>query len=500
MRLLGAIRLSRDTDETTSPERQREQIESYAKAHGHDVVYIAEDLDVSGAVAPKDREDLGPWLTTDKAALWNAIAVAKLDRLSRSLLDFAEFVKWCNENGKTIISVSEGIDFSTPIGKMLGNILIMFAEFERDRIRERRQEASTTIRAAGRWNGGRIPFGYQPKKIAGGYRLVRDDVSAATIRRMADWFTSGVSLSEIAARLNEEAVPTALNRQRGQAGGLWRDNSVRKILTSPAIVGQTTQMINGVMTVLRDASGQPVMFTDEPILTPADAAAIQNALRGNARPRGTSISRHLLYNVAFCRNCTDTEAIRNRVVDGKIVMATAKPVKLYGHRPAAHPKHSYYTCKICGYSIQMERLENRVEGVIGRKYGDQVLQERVLIPGDDNSAEIARLERKAESRRTDLADDPDDEDLARSLHKLEAQIAALKAQPHQPDTYEWHDDPSGITVAEKWDSLDIAGRGRFLRQYGVEVFTDREVFEMRTGWEALDDPQPHKLFAALVQD
>ena len=135
------VRLSNFTDETTSPERQNEQISLTAKVRGDTITGTAEDLEVSGAVSPFARDQLGPWLTDPaKIALWDGLMVAKLDRLSRSLLDFALLLKWCEANGKTIISVSEGIDFSTSMGRMFGQILIMFAEFERLRMAERRTE------------------------------------------------------------------------------------------------------------------------------------------------------------------------------------------------------------------------------------------------------------------------------------------------------------------------------------------------------------------------
>ncbi len=85
-RVLGVRRLSHDTDASTLIERQGESIEHWAMAHGHTVVAMTQDTDVSGSVAPHYRDDLGPWLT-DRAKLtqWNILCVAKLDRLTRAL-------------------------------------------------------------------------------------------------------------------------------------------------------------------------------------------------------------------------------------------------------------------------------------------------------------------------------------------------------------------------------------------------------------------------------
>ena len=74
-RVLGVRRLSHDTDASTSIERQGESIDHWAKTHGHTVVAMTQDTDVSGSVAPQDRDDLGPWLT-DRAKLANGTSSA----------------------------------------------------------------------------------------------------------------------------------------------------------------------------------------------------------------------------------------------------------------------------------------------------------------------------------------------------------------------------------------------------------------------------------------
>ena len=89
--LATAIRLSIWDDSSTSPERQIEKIQNYARLGDHELVPISEseyDLDVSGAVSPWERPGLGPWLKEDRLSMWDGICVAKLDRLTRTLIDF----------------------------------------------------------------------------------------------------------------------------------------------------------------------------------------------------------------------------------------------------------------------------------------------------------------------------------------------------------------------------------------------------------------------------
>ena len=87
LRLLGGVRLSKLTDESTSPARQRERIEWWTQGHDGTVVAIAEDMDTSGAVDPFKRESLGKWLTDTPPEPWDVLVAWKLDRTSRSSMD-----------------------------------------------------------------------------------------------------------------------------------------------------------------------------------------------------------------------------------------------------------------------------------------------------------------------------------------------------------------------------------------------------------------------------
>jgi site-specific DNA recombinase len=87
-----AIRLSHETDESTSPKRQTEQTQGYCDLRGWDIAHVASNLDVSGGISPWERPDLGKWLTEPELiARWDVLVVAsaRLDRLTRSYFDAA---------------------------------------------------------------------------------------------------------------------------------------------------------------------------------------------------------------------------------------------------------------------------------------------------------------------------------------------------------------------------------------------------------------------------
>src|SRR6266567_965588 len=173
MRILGVVRLSEVTDETTSPERQREKITQWSELNDHELVDFSENLDVSGAVSPFNRPSLGKWLKRPDD--WDALCVAKFDRISRSVRDFSNLMAWLQERDKTLVCLDPSIDLSTPAGRSFAQMLAVFAEFERSMIAGRVREAFHAIRENGKWPGGSVPFGMmavrdEPK----GWRLVPD--------------------------------------------------------------------------------------------------------------------------------------------------------------------------------------------------------------------------------------------------------------------------------------------------------------------------------------
>ena len=109
MRVLGRLRLSRSTEESTSIERQREVIAQWANANGHTVVGWAQDIDVSGSVDPFDTPALGPWLN-DRAPEFDIVACWKLDRLGRNAIQLSKLFVWDQAHDKIIVSCSESID------------------------------------------------------------------------------------------------------------------------------------------------------------------------------------------------------------------------------------------------------------------------------------------------------------------------------------------------------------------------------------------------------
>ncbi len=478
MRLLVPIRLSRMADNTNNPAMQRAAAQDYADDRpGTVLIYTeVEDLDVSGAVPIRERPGIGPYLTPEKMHTFDGILGNEMDRISRDMLDYLTFAQDMVARGKIIIDLSDGTDTSTTRGRQILEDRVLAAQRERERISERRAKAARRISDAGRWGGGQVRYGYMPVCVCHGLRLCPEPAHTAGWQYNQDSASTRVVLgmvdgySEIARRLKAEGVQTA-------QGGTWRETTVIRILKSPALIGQEIKTPNGVVTVRRGQDGKPITFTDQPILTQEKYDQLQEALSARSRHRGQAQARHMLWHVGYCWKCSQScDHDKPCLVHGVPLKGMRQPNKRLNHA-------GYYVCKNysqCHTSIRIDALEADLTGDLLEKAGSRDLLERAVIRGADHSAEIIKLERRAERIRREL-DEEYDEDLERSVIKAEKRVAELLATV-EPDRVILRPAEPRVTVAQHWDSLDVMGRNKFLRDWHVVIRADREGSDISLGW------------------
>jgi site-specific DNA recombinase len=237
MRVLGRLRLSRSTEESTSNARQREMITQWAAVNDHTVIGWAEDTDVSGSLDPFDSPQLGDWLG-NRAPEFDVIACWKLDRLSRNAIKLNHLFGWCLEHDKTVVSCSESIDLSKPVGRLIANVIGFLAEGELEAIRDRQRGSKAKLRELGRWSGGKVPYGYTAVPLdGGGWSLEVDKDAAAVIRRIVDEFLDGRPLAHIAKGLNADGIPPSEVYRGRSSGESWHVSSIRNKLRSKSLLG-----------------------------------------------------------------------------------------------------------------------------------------------------------------------------------------------------------------------------------------------------------------------
>jgi site-specific DNA recombinase len=448
MRLLGASRLSHDTDASTSDERQREQITLTARSRGDTLVHIAVDTDVSGAVSPFERPDLGPWLTDPaKFAMWDGLIVAKLDRLSRSLRDFDDLRIWCDEHGKVIISVAESLDLSTSVGRMFANLLAMFAQFERERMSERREDASRKLYARGGYNGGgSLPWGYRTERIDGRIELKVDTGLATMINEIADAVIGGASVEEQAFRYKLDHA------------------SLLRRLRKVSLKGWVTY--HGE--VVRGEDGMPGLR--EPVISADKWARLQARLAANAKGSGVPRTAYPWLHVLTCDRCGEDFYLQKRAGTGRSYLVHKKSLKKY--RDHGNPKP-------CTISIPGRKIDPLFVPRLLWRYGNHRVPEVIELPAEDHTSELAEVEESISDLQADRYErhlfrgDAGAHRFAAMMTRLESRAEELRGMP----VSEARDEVvlSQDSFRERWESLETDhDRGDMLRRMRVRAYVRKE--------------------------
>jgi DNA invertase Pin-like site-specific DNA recombinase len=202
--MIGYVRVSTEEQGRSGLglEAQRAAIEEASLRRGWHLEAIEED--VASGTSRRQRPGLDRALERCRAGEVAGIAVAKLDRLSRSLLDFAGVVEQAQREGWNLVALDVGLDLATPNGRAMAGMLAVFAQWERDILSERTRAALAVRRAQG------LQLGRPP--------LVSIDV----LRRVRYLRRSGWSFERIAIRLNADATPAP-------AGGQWNRAAARRV-------------------------------------------------------------------------------------------------------------------------------------------------------------------------------------------------------------------------------------------------------------------------------
>ena len=199
------------TDEQTNREynslhAQRDACEAYVASQRAEGWVLVEDCYDDGGYSggTLDRPALRRLLADIEAGLIDVVVVYKIDRLSRSLMDFTRLVEIFDRHGVTFVSVTQSFNTTTSVGRLTLNILLSFAQFEREVIGERIRDKFAASRARGMWMGGSVPLGYD----VGDRKLVVNETEAATVRRIFTGFSEIGSGTKLTKVLRSEGVTT----------------------------------------------------------------------------------------------------------------------------------------------------------------------------------------------------------------------------------------------------------------------------------------------------
>ena len=165
------------------------------------------------------------------------ILVYKVDRLSRSLLDFAKVMERLNAAGTSFVSVTQNFSTADAMGRLTLNMLMSFAEFEREMIGERTRDKIAASRRKGKWTGGPVPFGYAAKDK----KLVVNEGEAAIVREAYRVFLDHGRVAQSARDLTANGLlPRRASWGRPDKELRWTKDSLSRLLENPLYAGIIT--------------------------------------------------------------------------------------------------------------------------------------------------------------------------------------------------------------------------------------------------------------------
>jgi DNA invertase Pin-like site-specific DNA recombinase len=213
--------------EFNSLDAQRESCEAYIASQRTEGWVLVPDYYDDGGISggTLERPALQRLLRDIEAGLVDVVAVNKIDRLSRSLMDFAKLVQTFDAHNVTFVSVTQSFNTTTSMGRLTLNILLSFAQYEREIIGERVRDKIAASKARGMWMGGPVPLGYEVRDR----KLVVNEAEAATVRRVFEAFASFGSATLLVPALRAEGLLTKMGRPFDK-GAIYKTLNLRTYL------------------------------------------------------------------------------------------------------------------------------------------------------------------------------------------------------------------------------------------------------------------------------
>lgn len=198
-RVIGYLRVSTtgQAEHGVSLDAQRAKVEGYAALYGLELVAVL--VDGGASASTLDRPELARALSMLRTGEADALLVAKLDRLTRSVRDLGDLVDTCNREGWALLSVADQLDTASAAGRLVMNILASVGQWEREAIGERTRDALRAKAGRGELVGS-VPYGF--RLAEDGKNLLPEPAEQAALEQARELRASGLSLRAVAAELD----------------------------------------------------------------------------------------------------------------------------------------------------------------------------------------------------------------------------------------------------------------------------------------------------------
>jgi len=253
-----------------SLEAQREACEAYIKSQAHEGWRaLPERFDDGGfSGGSLERPALQRLMEQIREKRIDVIVIYKIDRLTRSLMDFAKLAELFDKQGVSFVSVTQQFNTTTSMGRLMLNVLLSFAQFEREITGERIRDKIAASKKKGIWMGGSVPAGYDVKDRT----LVINEHDAKTVRTLFRLYTELGSVRKVWAEARRLKLRTPVRTSTtGQVSGgkPFDSHNLYHLLSSPIYIGKLPH------------KGQVYDGKHPPLITPAQWKAVQDGLAGN---------------------------------------------------------------------------------------------------------------------------------------------------------------------------------------------------------------------------
>ena len=281
--------------EYNSLDAQRDAAEAYIASQKHEGwELVARPYDDGGFTGSNmERPALKRLLSDIEASEVDCVIVYKVDRLSRSLLDFTKIIEAFDQHGVSFVSVTQQFNTSTSMGRLVLNVLLSFAQFEREMISERIRDKVAASRRRGKWSGGMPLLGYTVENT----KLVVDEIEADRVRQIFELYLQHRSLLPVVKELKQRGWTTKqwITKKGDHRGGReFTKNAVYKLLSNVTYIGE-------------------IRYKDEThdgeheSIVPLDLfGRVQTQLKANGQSGGTGVrNKHnaLLKGLIWCQSC-----------------------------------------------------------------------------------------------------------------------------------------------------------------------------------------------------
>jgi site-specific DNA recombinase len=293
-----AIYTRKSTDEGLSQEfnsldAQREAGEAYIASQRHEGwVALPDRYDDGGFTGGNiERPALRRLLADIEAGRIDAVVTYKVDRLSRSLLDFARLMETFDKHGVRFVAVTQQLDTRSSLGRLSLNVLLSFAQFEREIIAERTRDKISAARRKGKWTGGSPVLGYDLDPRGG--RLVVNEGEAARVRAIYNLYLERRSVIAVVREVNRRGWTTkrwTTKDGREHRGRPLGKGDIYKILTNVLYTGQVSH--KGTV-----YPGEHAAIIDSGVFEQANERLTHNGVTGGKEVRNKygALLRGLLY-------------------------------------------------------------------------------------------------------------------------------------------------------------------------------------------------------------